>query len=89
MGTFTKFLDKRYELLIVIETINNSDQGWYDNNYELELHYTNLYNTEKQNIKIDEILGQSPIINYNNNKHKIKEDLENHYIGFKFYGVPL
>lgn len=57
-----------------------------DNNYELELHYTNLYNTEKQNIKIDEILGQSPIINYN---HKIKEDLEKHYIGFKFYGVPL
>ena len=60
-----------------------------DNNYELELHYTNLYNTEKQNIKIDEILGQSPIINYSNNKHKIKEDLENHYIGFKFYAVPL
>ena len=71
MGTFTKFLDKRYELLIVIETINNSDQGWYDNNYELELHYTNLYNTEKQNIKIDEILGQLPIINYNNNPNAI------------------
>jgi hypothetical protein len=89
MATFTKFLDKRDEPLIAIETVSNIDQGWNDNNYELELHYKNLYNTEKQNIKIDEILGQSPIINYNNNKHKIKEDLEKHYIGFKFYGVPL
>ena len=86
MATFTKFLDKRNEHLIAIETVSNIDQGWDDNNYELELHYTNLYNTEKQNIKIDEILGQSPIINY---KHKIKEDLEKHYIGFKFYGIPL
>ena len=57
--------------------------------YFYGLMTTIFYNTEKQNIKINEILGQSPIINYNNNKHKIKEDLEKHYIGFKFYGISI
>jgi len=87
MATFTKLLDKRNEPLIQIETINCTDQGWDGDNWVLELHYTNLYNTEKQNIKIDEKLGQSPIISYNNNKSKIYEDLETHYNMFKFYGT--
>lgn len=87
MATFTKLLDKRDELLIQIETTSCIEQGWHDDDWEIELHYTNLYNTEKQNIKIDEKLGQFPITNYYNNKDKINEDLENHYNGFKYYGI--
>jgi hypothetical protein len=87
MATFTKLLDKRDESLVQIETTSCAEQGWDGDDWEIELHYTNLYNAEKQNIIIDEILGQSPIINYNNNKLKIKEDLETHYNGFKYYGT--
>ena len=87
MATFTKLLDKRNEPLIQIETHNCIEQGWDDDVYEIELHYTNLYYTEKQNIKIDAKLGQSPILNYNKNIDKIKVDLYNHYNGFKFYGT--
>lgn len=89
MATFTKLLDKRDKLLIQIETTSCIDQGWHGDDWEIELHYTNLYNTEKQNIKIDEKLGQFPITNYYNNKDKINEDLENHYNGFKYYGICL
>jgi|SaaInlV_125m_DNA_1040241.scaffolds.fasta_scaffold31888_1 hypothetical protein len=87
MATFSKLLDKRDELLIQIETTSCIEQGWDGSDWEIELHYTNLYNAEKQNIKIDEKLGQFPITNYNNNKDKINEDLENHYNGFKYYGT--
>jgi len=87
MATFTKLLDKRNEPLIQIETHNCIEQGWDDNVWELELHYTNLYYTEKQNIKIDAKLGQNPILNYNKNIDKIKVDLYNHYNGFKLYGT--
>jgi len=87
MATFTKLLDKRDESLINIETTSSIEQGWDGGDWEIELHYTNLYNTEKQNIKIDEKLGQFPIANYYNNKDKINEDLENHYNGFKYYGT--
>lgn len=87
MATFTKLLDKRDESLVQIETTSCTEQGWDGDDWEIELHYTNLYNSEKQDIIIDEILGQSPIINYNNNKLKIKEVLETHYYGFKYYGT--
>jgi hypothetical protein len=87
MATFTKLLDKRDELLIQIKTTSCIEQGWDGDDWDIELHYTNLYNTEKQNIKIDEKLGQFPITNYYNNKDKINEDLEKHYNGFKYYGT--
>jgi len=87
MATFTKLLDKRDEPLIEIETRSCNDQGWVGDEWEIELHYTNLYNTEKQCIIIDENIGQSPLRNYYNNKDKINEDLENHYNGFKYYGT--
>ena len=70
MATFSKLLDKRDGQLIQIETTSCNDQGW-----DGDLHYTNLYNTEKQCIIIDENIGHFPITNYNNNKDKIKEDL--------------
>jgi hypothetical protein len=89
MAEFTKLLDKRDELLIQIETTPCIEQGWDGDDWEIELHYTNLYNTEKQNIKIDEKLGQSPIVNYYSVKYKLNEDLENHYNGFKYYGTPV
>ena len=87
MATFTKLLDKRDEPLLQIETCSCIDQGWDNDVWDIELHYTNLYYTEKQNIKIDAKLGQFPIRNYNSNRAKIKEDLYNHYNGFKLYGT--
>lgn len=88
MARFTKMLDKRDEVLINIETTNNIEQGWDCNSYDIELHYTDLYDTSEQNIKIH-IRNQVPVINYYDNTEKIKEDLEKHYNGFKFYAKTI
>ena len=81
-------LDKRDEVLINIETTNNIEQGWDCNSYDIELHYTDLYDTSEQNIKIN-IRNQLPVIKYYDNTEKIKEDLEKHYNGFKFYAKTI
>lgn len=88
MAKFTKMLDKRDEVLINIETTNNIEQGWDGDNWDLELHYTDLYDASNSDIKITLPFNLS-IINYNKHKDKITENLVEHYNGFKKYANPI
>ena len=89
MAEYTTLYDRDDEPLIQINTYSNKEQGWEgDDDWSLQLHYTKLYNTEKQDIKVV-ITGPQSIIKYNpDHKNQINIDnLYKHYNGFTFYGV--
>lgn len=85
MAEFIEYYDRNDEPLININTFSNKEQGWDgDDNWDLQIHFTNFYETKKQNLQIC-IQCASVIINYNNLKDKIKINLEKHYINYRFY----
>ena len=88
MAEYICFYDRKEEPLISIKTYTNEEQNWTGNGeWDIQLHYKNLYETERQDIKIS-ISSQSPILNYKTFKNTGIPDLENHYKGFKFYATP-
>ena len=89
MAEYTECYDREDEPLIQINTYSNKEQGWIgDDDWHLQIHYTKLYDTEKQNIQVL-LSGPSPIIEYKpfTENQKNVEDLYKHYEGFSFYGV--
>ena len=89
MAEYTECYDREDEPLIQINTYSNKEQGWIgDDDWHLQIHYTKLYDTEKQNINVL-LSGPSPIIEYKpfTENQKNIEDLYKHYEGFSFYGV--
>ena len=89
MAEYTECYDREEEPLIQINTYSNKEQGWEgDDDWDLQIHYTKLYDTEKQNIQIL-LSGPSPIIEYKpyTENQKNIDDLYKHYEGFSFYGV--
>lgn len=89
MAEFTHFYDRLDEPLLSINTISNQEQGWNsDTPWDLQLHYINLYNTERQQIKISISCGAT-ILNYNTFKDRIEQDLLLHYNNFIFYAEPI
>ena len=89
MSEYCEFYDRNDEPLIQINTYSNKEQGWEGNDdWSLQMHYTKLYDTEKQDIKVV-ITGPQSIIKYNpDHKNQINIDnLYKHYNGFTFYGV--
>jgi len=88
MSEYTGFYDRNDEPLIQINTYTNKDQNWVgDEDWVIQIHYTNLYNTSKQEIKAC-IQHQNAIFNYETYKNKIDGNLYKHYKGFKFYAEP-
>ena len=88
MAEFTHFFDRSDEPLIKIRTISNVEQGWDDETVsDLQIYYTNLYNTEKQKIKVC-LQHSATLFNYKTMKDKIQDDLVLHYNNFKFYAEP-
>ena len=90
MAEYTTFYDRSDEPLIKINTYTNKDQNWIgDEDWSIQMHYKNLYNTEKQTIQVI-LSGPSPIIEYDKERPNQKniDDLYKHYKGFKFYGEP-
>jgi len=88
MAEYTNFFDRSIETLIQINTISNLEQGWNeDNQSDLQIYYKNLYNTEKQNIKIC-LRHAATLFSYKTMKDKIEDDLLIHYKNFKFYAEP-
>jgi hypothetical protein len=80
--------DREDEPLIDINTFTNKEQNWEgDTDWSIQLHYDNLYITERQDIKII-IQCASTILNYETFKNKIRENLNNEYLLFKFYAEP-
>ena len=89
MAEYIGFYDRMDEPLISIHTKTNEEQGWIgDEPWDIQIHYCNLYNTEKQNIKACIQCG-AIILNYEKFKSKMNEDLIEHYKNFKYYAEPL
>ena len=90
MARYTTLYDRNDEPLIQINTYSNKEQGWEgDDDWSLQMRYTKLYDTEKQDIKLviprysNQLLNIIQII-----KNQINVDnLYKHYNGFTFYGV--
>lgn len=89
MAEFTYSTDRDDENLIQIHTCTNEEQGWTkDDVWSIQIHYRNLYITERQNL-IACIQCPATIMQYETFKKKIKMDLETHYQNFVFYAEPL
>ena len=53
MTEYTHYHDRNDEPLLLINTYSNSEQGWKGHDdWSIQIHYKNLYITEKQNIKV-------------------------------------
>ena len=88
MAEYDYFYDRHDETLIQINTLLNEEQNWKGGeDWNIHIHYSNLYNTEKQNI-IGCIQCGGVILEYETFKDKINGDLYKHYKNFKFYAEP-
>lgn len=88
MAEFTGFYDRDDEPLIQINTFSNTEQGWLgDEKWDIQIHFKNFYNTEKQDIKVVIQCG-AVVMQYETFKNRIKDDLYEHYKNFKFYAEP-
>lgn len=93
MAEYTTMYDKKDEPLVEINTYSDEEQNWTgDGNWDLQIHYKDLYLTQKSNIPIV-IVCASSINNYETFKDRLKERDENfvclreHYRCFKRYGT--
>lgn len=88
MGEYTEFYDRDDEPLLQIHTKTNVEQNWKGSeDWSIQIHYKNLYITEKQNIKVC-IQCSAVILDYDTWKSKIEDDLPCHYKNFKYYTEP-
>jgi len=85
MVEYINYYDRTDEPLIRINTLSNKEQGWKgDDNWDLQLHYCNLYDIRKQNIKACIQCG-GIVLEYNTFKKKLSINLEEHYKNYIFY----
>jgi hypothetical protein len=88
MSEYCGFYDKDVEALIQIKTKTNEEQNLKgDEKWDIQIHYCNLYITERQNI-IGCIQCGGIILEYDTYKDKINRDLYNEYSNFIFYAEP-
>ena len=88
MSEFTCFYDREDEPLIPIHTYSNREQNWKgDEKWDIQIHYTNLYITEKQNISAVIQCG-GIIVEYETFRNKGLPDLYTHYKNYIFYAEP-
>lgn len=88
MAEYTGFYDRNDEPLIQINTMTNEQQNWKgDDKWDIQIHYKNLYITEKQNIT-GCIQCAGNILAYDKFKNKINGDLHEHYKNFIYYAEP-
>jgi len=75
MATYTGFYDRNDEPLLSINTKSNEDQNWVGGGlWDIQMHYSNLYITEKENIFVS-IAHSAAILEYEKYKHKVKGSL--------------
>ena len=85
MAEYIHCYDIHDEPLIPMNIIEREKQNWDMNmDNDIQIHYKNIYNTERQNIVIEKTTEE--ISTYSND---YGGDLYRHYGGFKFYGKPL
>lgn len=88
MSEYIGMYDRADEPLIQINTKTNEEQNWKgDALWDIQIHYCNLYITERQNITgIIQCAGN--VLDYETFKDKINGDLYIHYRNFIFYAEP-
>ena len=85
---YTCYYDRNDEPLVAIHTCSNNEQNWEgDEDWDIQIHYENLYITEKQNIEASIQCG-GIILKYETFKEKILDNLYEHYKNFKYYAEP-
>ena len=88
MAVYTHFYDRLDEPLVPINTRTNEDQHWTgDQDWTLEIHYKNLYITERQSIECIIQCG-AILLEYKKFTEKIKDNLYEHHKNFIFYAQP-
>jgi hypothetical protein len=88
MAEYTGFYDRADEPLLQINTKTNVDQNWVgDELWDIQIHYCNMYITEKQNIT-GCVQNSGNILKYETFKRQIDSDLYAHYNNFKLYAEP-
>ena len=88
MAEYTCYYDRDTEPLISIHTYTNNEQNWKGNDdWSIQIHYKNLYNTEKQNLNAIIQCG-GIILEYEKFKNKNLPNLYEHYNNFKYYAEP-
>jgi len=100
MAEYTHFCDTQDEPLVPIKTYTNSEQNWKgDEEYPIQIHYTQVYLTAKQNLHMVLQCGAT-IMKYRQvNKDGSPSpfarlgsecpDLKTHYKNYKFYTLPV
>jgi hypothetical protein len=85
MSEYCGFYDRNDEPLLQINTKTNEEQNWKgDESWDIQIHYCNLYITEKQYIT-GCIQCAATILEYETFKSKINGDLYEHYKNYKYY----
>lgn len=85
MSEYCEFYDRNDEPLIQINTLTNKEQNWKGHDaWDIQIHYCNLYITERQNITGCIPCGGN-IFEYETFKEKINGNLYEHYKNFKYY----
>lgn len=88
MAEYHEFYDRNDEPLIKINTLTNKELGWEgDTEWDIQIHYRNLYITERLNISCC-ISCPGIILNYETFKDRINDNLYDHYKNYKKYGEP-
>ena len=88
MAEYKEFYDRNDELLLQINTKTNEEQNWKGNeHWDIQIHYSNLYITERQNITAC-IQCSQIILEYEKFKDKVNGDLYEHCKNFYFYAIP-
>tara|TARA_B100001027_G_C16141475_1_gene273831 strand:- start:253 stop:705 length:453 start_codon:yes stop_codon:yes gene_type:complete len=88
VAEYTHYYDRDDEPLLLINTYSNEEQNWRgQDNWSIQVHYENLYITEKQDIKAV-IRCASTILDYETFKDRNLPDLYFHYSNFKYYAEP-
>jgi len=85
MAEYAGFYDKEDEPLIQINTVSDAEQRWEgDAKWDIQLHYTNMYDTHKQKIVACVQCGGC-ILEYETFRYKMNVNLPEHYNHYKYY----
>lgn len=90
MAEYVETYNRREEVLVTCSTFSNEEMGWEggeEGKWYIQILYTNLYDTERQNI-CAVLPGQQKVYDYEDYVSKIEDNLYEHYKGFIFYGTP-
>ena len=89
MSEYTHSFDSKDEPLIQLNMVERENQNWDERVVnDIQIHYKNLYITEKQSIRIRKCETEISIYDITRRINSNDIDLFKHYDGFKFYGEP-